>query len=115
GRLVPGFPVNRADTIWSSPTLVDTSHTGRDDIIMGGDASGFHGCRGGWLVDYRYVSSTPELVWQRCTGQTIWSSPTVGILNSTGRPAVVVGTSYYSGYHSAATDEILAVYADDGS
>ncbi len=115
GHLVPGFPINRADTIWSSPTLVDTSHTGRDDIIMGGDASGFYGCRGGWLVDYRYVSSTPELVWQRCTGQTIWSSPTVGILNSTGRPAVVVGTSYYSGYHSAATDEILAVYADDGS
>ncbi len=96
GRLVPGFPVNRADTIWSSPTLVDTSHTGRDDIIMGGDASGFEGCRGGWLVDYRYVAGGPRLVWQRCMGQTIWSSPTVGILNDTGRPAVVVGTSYYT-------------------
>ena len=115
GRLVPGFPINRADTIWSSPTLVDTSHTGRDDIIIGGDASGFEGCRGGWLVDYRYVDLSPRLVWQRCTAQTIWSSPTVGILNSTGRPAVVVGTSYYSGYRSAETDEILAVYADNGS
>jgi hypothetical protein len=114
GRMVPGFPVNRADTIWSSPTLVDSSHTGRDDIIMGTDASGLDGCRGGWLVDYRYVGSGPKLVWQRCVGQTIWSSPTVGILNDTGRPAVVVGTSYYPNYHSAATDEILAVYADDG-
>ena len=114
GRLVPGFPIHRADTIWSSPTLVDTSHTGRDDIIMGGDASGFDGCRGGWIVDYRYVACGPKLVWQRCTAQTIWSSPTVGILNSTGRPAVVVGTSFYSGYRSAATDEILAVYADNG-
>jgi hypothetical protein len=28
---------------------------------------------------------------------------------------VVVGTSYYSGYHSPATDEVLAVYADNGS
>ena len=60
GHLVPGFPINRADTIWSSPTLVDTSHTGRDDIIMGGDASGFDGCRGGWLVDYRYLRSAPR-------------------------------------------------------
>ena len=114
GRLVSGFPVNRADTIWSSPTLVDTSHTGRDDIIMGTDASGFDGCRGGWLLDYRYVALHPVLIWQRCIGQTIWSSPTVGILNDTGRPAVVVGTSYYSNYHSADTDKIFAVYADDG-
>jgi hypothetical protein len=114
GRLVPGFPVNRADTIWSSPTLVDTSHTGRDDIIMGTDASGLDGCHGGWLVDYRYVGSGPKLIWQRCVGQTIWSSPTVGVLNDTGRPAVVVGTSYYPNYHSAATDQILAVYADNG-
>ncbi|MGA2529924.1 MAG: hypothetical protein ABSG36_12270 [Acidimicrobiales bacterium] len=114
GKLVPGFPVNRADTIWSSPTLVDTSHTGRDDIIMGTDASGLDGCRGGWLIDYRYVGGGPKLVWQKCVGQTIWSSPTVGILNDTGRPAVVVGTSYYPNYHSASTDEILAVYADNG-
>ena len=114
GKLVPGFPVNRADTIWSSPTLVDTSHTGRDDIIMGTDASGLDGCHGGWSVDYRYVGGGPKLVWQRCVGQTIWSSPTVGILNDTGRPAVVVGTSYYPNYHSAATDEVLAVYADNG-
>ena len=114
GDRVPGFPVNRADTIWSSPTLADTSHTGRDDIIMGTDASGLDGCHGGWLVDYRYVGSGPKLVWQRCIGQTIWSSPTVGVLNDTGRPAVVVGTSYYSGYHSVATDKIFAMYADNG-
>ena len=67
GHLVPGFPVQRADTIWSSPTLADTSHTGRDDIIMGGDASGLDGCRGGWIVDYRYLVSGPKLMWQRCT------------------------------------------------
>ena len=114
GHIVPGFPIQRADTIWSSPTLVDTSHTGRDDIIMGGDASGLDGCRGGWIVDYRYLASGPKLVWQRCTAQTIWSSPTVGILNSTGRPAVVVGTSFYSGYRGAASNQIIAVYADSG-
>ena len=114
GHVVPGFPIQRADTIWSSPTLIDASHTGRDDIIMGGDASGLDGCRGGWIVDYHYLASGPKLVWQRCTAQTIWSSPTVGILNSTGRPAVVVGTSFYSGYRSAASNQVIAVYADNG-
>ena len=114
GSLVPGFPIQRADTIWSSPTLADTSHTGRDDIIMGGDASGFDGCRGGWIVDYRYVAAGPKLIWQRCTQETIWSSPTVGILNSTGRPAVVVGTSFYHGKLNPASNEIIAVYADNG-
>jgi hypothetical protein len=114
GKLVPGFPIQRADTIWSSPTLADTSHTGRDDIIMGGDSSGYLGCRGGWIVDYRYIGSAPKLMWQKCTDQTIWSSPTVGILNSTGRPAIVVGTSYNSAYKSTATDKVIAVYADNG-
>ncbi len=114
GSLVPGFPIQRADTIWSSPTLADTSHTGRDDIIMGGDSSGFEGCRGGWIVDYRYVAAGPKLVWQRCTQETIWSSPTVGILNGTGRPAVVVGTSFYHGKLNPASNEIIAVYADNG-
>ena len=115
GKLVRGFPINRADTIWSSPTLADTSHTGRDDIIIGGDSSGWDGCYGGWLVDYRYGASGPDRVWQRCTSQTIWSSPTVGTLNDSGRLAVVVGTSWNTHYASRpATRQVLAVYADNG-
>jgi hypothetical protein len=115
GHLVRGFPINRADTIWSSPTLADTSHTGRDDIIIGGDSSGLDRCFGGWIVDYRYGSSRPDRVWQRCIGQTVWSSPTVGVLNSTGRLAVVVGTSWNTQYSSSpATRQIFAVYADNG-
>jgi len=115
GHLVPGFPIERADTIWSSPTLVDTSHSGRDDIIMGGDSSGKQGCWGGWIVDYRYGGSAPKLVWQRCMGQSVWSSPTVGILTSTGRPAVVVGSSWNPDYwNSPVTRQITAVYADNG-
>jgi hypothetical protein len=114
GQLVPGFPIQRADTIWSSPTLADTSHTGRDDIFMGGDSSGLLGCVGGWIVDYRYIGSGPRLVWQRCVGETVWSSPTIGILNKTGRPAVVVGTSFYGGYKGAAMNEVFAVYANNG-
>jgi len=115
GHLVRGFPIQRADTIWSSPALVDTSRTGRDDIIMGGDSSGWDHCYGGWIVDYRYGTRRPNLVWQRCVSQSVWSSPAVGILNKSGRPAVVVGSSYNSDYwRNPATDEIIAVYADNG-
>ena len=94
GALVHGFPVQRADTIWSSPTLADVTHTGKDDIIEGGDSSGFDGCFGGWVDDYRYSAGAPHLAWQRCVGETVWSSPTVAVINSTNRPAVLVGTSW---------------------
>ncbi|MGH9303013.1 MAG: FG-GAP repeat domain-containing protein [Acidimicrobiales bacterium] len=127
GRLVPGFPVQRADTIWSSAALADVTHTGRDDIFVGGDASGFENqagrpCHGGWMTDYRYSTRrrAPKLVWERCLGQTVWSSPAVGVINRgranpRGRPAVVVGTSYFGGYASRpATDEVFAFYADNG-
>ncbi len=123
GRVVPGFPIQRADTIWSSPALVDSSRTGRDDIIMGGDSTGFksaqgQACYGGWVTDYRYSSSarTPRLIWERCLGQTVWSSPAIGVINSSGEPAVVVGTSFNHPYASnPATNEIFAFYVDNGN
>jgi len=128
GWLVPGFPIQRADTIWSSAALVDSSHTGRDDIIMGGDSTGLKStggvpCYGGWVTDYRYSSSTksPWLMWERCTGQTVWSSPAIGVINPgpgnpTNEPAVVVGTSFNSPYFSnAATNEIFAFYVQNGA
>ena len=128
GSLVPGFPIQRADTIWSSPVLVDSSRTGRDDIIMGGDASGYENqahqkCFGGWVTDYRYSTSAraPELVWERCVGQTVWSSPAIGLINpGPGNPgneaAVVVGTSWYPGYSSnPATNQIFAFYVGNGN
>ncbi len=46
GRLLPGFPIQRADTIWSSPALFAAPGTGRDDIIEGGDSTGFRTQRG---------------------------------------------------------------------
>ena len=119
GHLVAGFPVQRADTIWSSPALVDTSHTGRDDIIEGGDSSGYDGCFGGWVTDYRYARVAPVLIWQRCLPESVWSSPTVGMINSSGRAAVVVGTSWnyqqLSYWNSPASREVFAFYADNGA
>jgi hypothetical protein len=101
GRVLPGFPINRADTIWSSPALADVSHTGVMDIIEGGDATGWQGpsggprCYNGWISDYRYLFGAPRLVWERCVGETVWSSPAVTTFGTT--PVVVAGTSWFYG------------------
>jgi len=115
GKLLPGFPINNADTIWSSPALYHVAGTKGDSIFVGGDASGWHGCRGGWISDYRLVHGSPALIWQHCENQTIWSSPAVGIINSSGRPAVVVGTGFYEQPFPSATNKIFAFYADNGA
>ena len=95
GKLVPGFPVNNLDTIWSSPALVHLrGAAGTEDIIVGSDASGRGGCYGGFLTDYTYQHGGPHMVWQHCMNQTIWSSPAVGVIDATGQPAVVVGTGF---------------------
>ncbi|MGH9296915.1 MAG: PQQ-binding-like beta-propeller repeat protein, partial [Acidimicrobiales bacterium] len=119
GRLLPGFPINRADTIWSSPALVDVTHSGKDDIIEGGDSSGWKGptggpaCFHGWVSDYRYQGGGPKLVWERCMGETIWSSPAVTTFGTT--PVVVVGTSYFPTVPtSSAENEIFAFNATNG-
>jgi outer membrane protein assembly factor BamB len=95
GDLVPGFPLDTQDTIWSSPALYHVrGKAGQVDIFTGGDASGRLGCYGGFLYDITYANHRPRIVWQHCKNQTIWSSPAVGVINSSGRAAVVVGTGF---------------------
>jgi hypothetical protein len=122
GVPLPGFPVNRADTIWSSPALVDYTHTGKDDIIEGGDSSGWSGpnggshCYGGWISDYRDVNNAPKLIWEHCIGQTVWSSPAIGAITpGSTRLAAVFGTSWNPHYSSnGATHELFAYYVNGG-
>lgn len=122
GRLLPGFPINRADTIWSSAALVDYKHHGKVDIIEGGDSSGWEGpsggprCYGGWIDDYRDVNNRPKLIWERCIGQTVWSSPAIGnITPGSTRTAVVFGTGWDPRYSSrSATRELIAYYVNGG-
>ncbi len=118
GRLVPGFPVQLEDTIWSSPALFHVrGRPGQEDIFIGGDASGRDGCHGGFLYDFTYRDGGPRIAWQHCeNGQTIWSSPAIGVINATGRPAVVVGTGFgYPPPYTAASDKVFAYYADNGA
>ncbi len=115
GKVLPGFPINNTDTIWSSPALYQVPGTLGDSIFVGGDANGWHGCKGGWISDYRYLGGKPTLTWQHCVRQTIWSSPAVGVINSSGRAAVVVGTGFFYQPFPSATYQLSAYYADDGA
>jgi hypothetical protein len=113
GAVVPGFPFNNADTIWSSPALYRMPGQRLDDIFLGSDASGLDGCVGGWIGDYRYVKGTVVPVWRDCEPQAIWSSPAIGMLE--GQLAVVIGTSFYYQPFPAGTDEVIALRASNGS
>jgi hypothetical protein len=113
GKVVPGFPFNNADTIWSSPALYRMPGQHVEDIFLGSDASGLDGCTGGWIGDYRYEKGSLTPVWRDCEHQAIWSSPAVGVLE--GQLAVVVGTSFYYQPFPAGTDEVIALRASNGS
>jgi hypothetical protein len=113
GALVPGFPFNNADTIWSSPALYRMPGQHEADIFLGSDASGLDGCVGGWIGDYRYQHGALIPVWRDCEHQAIWSSPAVGMLE--GQLAVVVGTSFYYQPFPAGTNEVIALRASNGS
>lgn len=117
GRLVRGFPYDAADTVWSSPALYRPPGSRADDIYIGEDASGLDGCRGGWIEDLHVVPGRgPVPRWRHCEPETIWSSPAIGVLDETGRAAVVVGTGYgYGKPFPAGANHLYAYYADNGA
>ncbi|HUY29579.1 MAG TPA: hypothetical protein VMV02_01125 [Acidimicrobiales bacterium] len=123
GKVLPGFPYNAADTIWSSPSLYRLSGHAGADIFLASDASGravssspgARHCYGGFLGDYRYVHHAVVREWYHCENQVIWSSPAVGMIGSSHRPVVVVGTGFYYQPFPSDTDKVLAYYADNGA
>lgn len=84
------------DTLYSSPTLVDWNHDGRDEIVFGGDMSNYPGSpfpnakgliwsiQGNGAISPGYPIQIPD--------QTIWSPITVTDLDNNGRWAAVVDT-----------------------
>ena len=129
-----GFAYDNADTIWSSPALYRLPGQRGDDIFLGSDASGrpfadatgSHRCIGGFVADYRWSPATidPDTLkvgaglarrWFQCINQSIWSSPAVGIIDNSHRPAVVVGSSFFEQPFPSGTDKLYAFYADTGA
>lgn len=128
-----GFAYDNADTIWSSPALYTLPGHRAADIYIGSDASGRTDaslpggrCVGGYLTDFRWSARSvdpdtrrvgPGLTraWYKCLSQSIWSSPAVGVINATGRAAVVVGTSFFEQPFPSSTNRIYAFYAKTGA
>lgn len=126
-----GFAYDNADTIWSSPALYRLPGQTRDDIFLGSDASGRpygagQRCTGGFVADYRWSNAAvdpdtlktgPGLTreWAQCVNQSIWSSPAVGLIGSSHRPVVVVGTSFFEQPFPSDTDRVFAFDAASGS
>jgi hypothetical protein len=116
GNILPGFPIDSLDTIWDSPALYDSSHSGRMDIFIGGDAyvTGPCGSSGGGIMrDIRVVGGLPQIIWARCQNEIFQSSPAIGDLEGNGRMSMVVGTGTY--YHNTDTNLLHAWHLDDGS
>ncbi|MCU1491176.1 MAG: hypothetical protein JWM85_2581 [Acidimicrobiaceae bacterium] len=123
GKVLPGFPFNNGDTIWSSPALYRLPGTKGDTIFLGSDASGlpYHvgakllHCWGGFVGAYTYQHQTVVPRWRDCEPQSVWSSPAVGILTSASTPVVIVGTSFYYQPFPAETNELLGFDALTGA
>jgi hypothetical protein len=119
GAVLPGFPIDSLDTIWDSPALYDTGHTGRMNIYLGGDASPGGPC-GGWswagiLRAIRVTASGPQILWTHCQHQIFQSSPAIGTFSGDGRMALVVGTGTGPSGDARASNSLNAYYLDNGA
>jgi len=119
GKLLPGFPYDNGDTIWSSPALAQVPGTPGDSIFLGSDAAGLvinsasARCVGGFVGRYTYNGARITPVWRDCEPQVIWSSPVVTSATG-GRALVLVGTGYYYSPFPAGTDRLLGLEASNG-
>ncbi len=124
-----GFAYDNADTVWSSPVLYKLPHQKADSVFLGSDASGrtydngTKKCFGGFVAEYKWSNAAQnpdteaigpglDRVWFDCMSQSIWSSPSIGILNHV--PTLVVGTSWYEQPFPSDTNYVFAFNAISG-
>ena len=126
-----GFAYDNADTVWSSPTLVQQPGQPGLDVVLGSDASGRTTpgvpggkCFGGFIADYRFIGHAldpdtlkagPGLtrIWFHCLNQSVWSSPSIAMVHH--QAVVFVGTSFYEQPFPSDTDRLFAFFARTGA
>lgn len=119
GGLLPGWPYDTKDTVWSSPALADLDRDGVKEVIIGGDCTGGSGWPyppGGLLWVFN-GDGTVMPGFPRSTPEVIWSSPACADIDNDGYYEIVVGTGHYYTAIGRLTTEGFRVYAfnHDGS
>jgi hypothetical protein len=119
GAILPGWPIDTKDTIWSSAALADIDRDGYKEVIVGGDCTGGSGWPyppGGLLWVFRKDGSLYP-GFPKCTPEVLWSSPACADINNDGWYEIVVGTGHYYTATGNLTNQGFRVYAwnHDGS
>jgi len=129
GGLLSGFPINLWDTAVDTPLLVDLYHSGRLDIVAGGDSAPGHPHLGAWYAFPPTGCSSPDASnpsinpnrcalpgWPQFVNDTPWSSPAGVNLRGDGVNRIVAGTGhYYAQTFHCACGQQLNVFNADGS
>lgn len=97
GATLPGWPYPTADSVQSSPALVDLPGGGGTDVVIGGDQTAGLGNNrvyyaGGTL---RALNGAGRELWRFRTNEVIDSSPAVGDLFHNGGQEIAFGTGQY--------------------
>lgn len=105
GGVLPGWPYLTADSVFSSPALVQLPGSTTPSVVEGSDQSqgapGSGYVKGGTL---RAVTGTGHLLWSFHTNEVIDSSPAVGSLAGNGSQQIVFGTGTYWSLNGGASD-----------
>lgn len=116
GALLPGFPYDNMDTIFSSAALVDIDADPALEILVGGDAT--INPPAGWFArgTFRALDVVPGGVrqaWLRTFGDIVMSSPAVGDVDGDGQLEAVFSTG---GFYDDSPDSrrVWAVRVRDG-
>lgn len=119
GELLPGWPFDQKDTLWSSPSIADIDRDGLNEVVIGGDCTGGSGWPypAGGLLWVLNGDGSVQPGFPACTPEVLWSAPACADIDNDGWHEIVIGTGHYYTATGQLSTEGFVVYAfrHDGS